>query len=31
VGSTPEDLDKVVKAELRRWTEVVREAGIRVD
>jgi tripartite-type tricarboxylate transporter receptor subunit TctC len=31
VGSTPEELDKVVKGELRRWAEVVREAKIRVD
>jgi tripartite-type tricarboxylate transporter receptor subunit TctC len=31
VGSTPEELDKVVKDELRRWAEVVREAKIKVD
>jgi tripartite-type tricarboxylate transporter receptor subunit TctC len=31
VGSTPEELDKVVKGELRRWAEVVREAKIKVD
>jgi tripartite-type tricarboxylate transporter receptor subunit TctC len=31
VGSTPEVLDKVVKGELRKWAEVVREAGIHVD
>jgi tripartite-type tricarboxylate transporter receptor subunit TctC len=31
VGSTPEELDKVVKGELRRWAEVIREANIKVD
>jgi len=31
VGSTPEELDKVVKGELRRWAEVVRDAKIKVD
>jgi tripartite-type tricarboxylate transporter receptor subunit TctC len=31
VGSTPDELDKVVKGELRKWAEVVRDAGIRVD
>jgi len=31
VGSTPEELDHVVKTELRKWAEVIREAHIRVD
>jgi tripartite-type tricarboxylate transporter receptor subunit TctC len=31
VGSTPEQLDKVVKGELRKWAEVIREAKIKVD
>jgi len=31
VGSTPEVLDKVIKGELRRWAEVIKEANIRVD
>src|SRR5207247_3259888 len=31
VGSTPEELGRVVKAELRRWTEVIRDAKIKVD
>jgi tripartite-type tricarboxylate transporter receptor subunit TctC len=31
VGSTPEELDRVVKAELRKWAEVIRDAHIRVD
>src|SRR6267143_1561116 len=31
VGSTPEELDRVVKAELRKWTEVIRDAKIKVD
>ena len=31
VGSTPEMLDKVVKSELRRWAEVIRDAKIRVE
>ncbi|HET7366156.1 MAG TPA: tripartite tricarboxylate transporter substrate binding protein [Burkholderiales bacterium] len=31
VGSSPEELDRVVKAELRKWAEVIREAHIRVD
>ena len=28
VGSTPEELDRVVKRELRRWAEVIRQAKI---
>jgi len=31
VGSTPEVLDRVVKAELRKWAEVVRQANIRLE
>jgi tripartite-type tricarboxylate transporter receptor subunit TctC len=31
VGSTPEALDKVVKSELHRWAEVIREAKIHVE
>jgi len=31
VGSTPEELDRVVKTELRKWAEVIRAAKIKVD
>jgi len=31
VGSTPEDLDRVVKSELRKWAEVIRDAKIKMD
>jgi tripartite-type tricarboxylate transporter receptor subunit TctC len=31
VGSTPEYLDKVVKGELRKWAEVIRDAHIKVE
>jgi len=31
VGSTPAQLDKVVKGELRKWGEVIRQAHIKVD
>ncbi len=31
VGSTPEELDQVVKAELRRWADVIRDAGIKLE
>jgi len=31
VGSTPEELDKVVKGELRKWGELIREANIKVE
>jgi tripartite-type tricarboxylate transporter receptor subunit TctC len=31
VGSTPEELDHVVKTELRKWAEVIRDAHIKVD
>jgi tripartite-type tricarboxylate transporter receptor subunit TctC len=29
VGSTPEELERVVKAELKRWAEVIGKAGIK--
>jgi tripartite-type tricarboxylate transporter receptor subunit TctC len=31
VGSTPEELDKVVKGELRKWSEVIRAANVKVE
>jgi len=31
VGSTPEALDKIVKSELRRWAEVIRDAKIKLE
>jgi tripartite-type tricarboxylate transporter receptor subunit TctC len=31
VGSSPEELDRVVKAELRKWAEVIHDAHIKVD
>src|SRR5262249_27571842 len=31
VGSTPEQLDRVVKTELRKWADVIRDAHIKVD
>ena len=31
VGSTPEELDRVVKGELRKWAELIRDAKIEVD
>ena len=31
VGSTPEELDRVVKGELRKWTDVIRAAHISVE
>jgi tripartite-type tricarboxylate transporter receptor subunit TctC len=31
VGSTPEHLERVVKAELRKWAEVIHAAKIKVD
>jgi tripartite-type tricarboxylate transporter receptor subunit TctC len=31
VGSTPEELDKVVRSELKRWAEVIRAAGIKLE
>jgi tripartite-type tricarboxylate transporter receptor subunit TctC len=29
VGSTPEELDKIVKSELKTWAAVIRDAGIK--
>jgi tripartite-type tricarboxylate transporter receptor subunit TctC len=31
VASTPEELDRVVRAEMKKWAEVVRSAKIRAD
>ena len=31
VGSTPEELDRIVKTELRTWADVIRKAGIKAD
>jgi tripartite-type tricarboxylate transporter receptor subunit TctC len=31
VGSTPEELDRVVKTELRRWRDLIRAANITVE
>jgi tripartite-type tricarboxylate transporter receptor subunit TctC len=31
VGSTPEQLDRVVKTELRKWAQLIREAHITLD
>jgi tripartite-type tricarboxylate transporter receptor subunit TctC len=31
VGSTPEELERVVKGELRKWAEVIRDAKIKMD
>src|SRR5581483_8759363 len=31
VGSTPEELQRIVKAELKRWAEVIARAGIKGD
>ena len=31
VGSSPEELDRVVKAELKSWAAVIRDAGIKLD
>jgi tripartite-type tricarboxylate transporter receptor subunit TctC len=31
VGSTPEYLDRVVKTELKKWAEVIRDAKIKMD
>ncbi len=31
VGSTPEELDKVVKGELRKWRDLIRTANITVE
>ncbi len=29
VGGSPEELDRVVKTELKSWAAVIRDAGIR--
>ena len=31
VGSSPEELGRVVRTELKRWAEVIREAGIKLE
>ena len=31
VGSSPEELDRVVKAELKKWAELIRDAKIKLD
>ena len=31
VGSGSEELERVVKAELRRWAQVIRDAGIKLE
>jgi tripartite-type tricarboxylate transporter receptor subunit TctC len=31
VGGTSEELDRVVKGELKRWAEVIRNAGIKLE
>jgi tripartite-type tricarboxylate transporter receptor subunit TctC len=31
VGGTPEELDRVVKSELKGWAEVIRAAGIKLE
>jgi tripartite-type tricarboxylate transporter receptor subunit TctC len=31
VGSTPEALDRVVRAELKKWADVIRAAGIKLE
>ena len=31
VGSTPEELDRVVKTELRKWAELIHKMNIKVD
>jgi len=31
VGSSPEELDRVVKTELKSWAAVIRDAGIKLD
>jgi len=31
VGSRPEELDRIVKAELKRWAEVIRKARIKLE
>jgi len=29
VASSPEELERVVKAELKKWTQVIQAAGIK--
>ena len=31
VGGTAEELDKVVKSELKRWVDVIRDAHIKLE
>jgi tripartite-type tricarboxylate transporter receptor subunit TctC len=31
VGSTPEEFDRVLRAEVAKWQEVIGAAGIRAD
>ena len=31
VGSTPEELGRVVKGELKKWAELIRDAKIKLD
>ena len=31
VGSTPEEFDSVVKAEMARWGKLIKSVGIRAD
>jgi tripartite-type tricarboxylate transporter receptor subunit TctC len=31
VGSTSEELDRIVRAELKRWADVIRDAGIKLE
>jgi tripartite-type tricarboxylate transporter receptor subunit TctC len=31
VGSSPEELGRVVKGELKKWAELIRDAKIKLD
>jgi tripartite-type tricarboxylate transporter receptor subunit TctC len=31
LGGTPEEMDRFMRAEVARWTEVVRQRGIRAE
>ncbi len=31
VGSTPEEFDRLVRAEIPKWTKIIRDAGIKLD
>jgi tripartite-type tricarboxylate transporter receptor subunit TctC len=31
VGGTPEELDRVVRSELKKWAEVIRAANIKLE